>query len=147
LCGEFGAGGDAELGVDVRQVHLDGAGGDEQAPGDGVVAQAVAGEAGDLSFGGGQAGPAGGGAFAAAAFAGGVGDRGVQGDGLALFPCLGEAVVAEGVPGLAGGVCGGATVGGVSGRLVVQRLAGRVGCGEHTGRVGVALAGGGEHAE
>ena len=43
LGGEFGAGGNAELGEDVGQVHLDGAGGDEQPPGDGVVPQAFAG--------------------------------------------------------------------------------------------------------
>ena len=67
LCGQFGAGGEAELGEDVRQVRLDGAGGDEQAPGDGLVPQAVADQADDLQFGGGQAGPAGGGSFAAAA--------------------------------------------------------------------------------
>src|SRR5947207_15988821 len=58
LGGEFGAGGDAELGEDVGHVHLDGAGGDEQAPGDGVAPQAFADETDDLSFGWGQAGPA-----------------------------------------------------------------------------------------
>ena len=73
LCGEFGAGGDVELGEDVGQVHLDGAGGDEQPPGDGLVPQAFADQADDLSFGRGQAGPASGGAFTSAAFAGGVG--------------------------------------------------------------------------
>jgi hypothetical protein len=69
--GEFGAGGDAELGEDMGQVHLDGARSDEKPPGDGVVPQAFADQADDLSFGGGQAGPAGGGSFAAAALAGG----------------------------------------------------------------------------
>src|SRR5580704_15026613 len=103
LCGEFGAGGDAELAEDVGQVHLDGAGRDEQPPGDGVVAQAFADEADDLQFGGSQAGPAGGEAFAAAAAAGGVGHRVAEGESLAFFPCLGEAVFAEGMPGLAGG--------------------------------------------
>ena len=43
------------------------AGGDEQPPGDGVVAQALADQADDLPLGRGQAGPAGGGAFASAA--------------------------------------------------------------------------------
>jgi hypothetical protein len=42
LCAQFGAGGDTELGEDVGQVHFDGAGGDEQPPGDGVVPQAFA---------------------------------------------------------------------------------------------------------
>jgi hypothetical protein len=65
LGGQFGAGGDAELGEDVGQVHLDGAGGDEQPPGNGVVPQAFAGQAGDLQLRGSQAGPARGGAFAA----------------------------------------------------------------------------------
>ena len=40
----------------MRQVHLDGAGGDEQPLGDGVVPQAFAHEADDLQFGGGEAG-------------------------------------------------------------------------------------------
>jgi hypothetical protein len=119
LCGQFGAGGDAELGEDVGQVHLDGAGGDEQPPGDGIVPQAFGDQADDLSFGGGQAGPAGGGAFAAAALAGGVGYRVVEGECLAFFPCLGEAVVAEDVPGLADGACGGVAVGGESGGQVL----------------------------
>src|SRR5208282_5517845 len=73
LCGQFGAGGDAELGEDVGQVHLDGAGGDEQAPGDGVVPQAFADKTDDLQLSGGQAGPARGGALASAALAGGIG--------------------------------------------------------------------------
>jgi hypothetical protein len=34
LCGQFDAARDAELGEDVRHVHLDGAGGDEWAPGE-----------------------------------------------------------------------------------------------------------------
>jgi hypothetical protein len=110
----------------VGQVHLDGAGGDEQPPGDGVVPQAFADEADDLQFGGGQAGPAGGGSFAAAPFAGGVGYRVVEGESLAFFPRLREAVVAEGVPGLAGGVFGGAAVGGESGCQVQQRPPGRI---------------------
>jgi len=115
LYGQFGAGVDAELGVDVGQVHLDGPGGDEQALGDGVVSQAFADQADYLSFGGGQAGPAGGGSFASAALAGGVGDRVAEGESLALFPRLREGVIAEGVPGLAGGACGCAAVGGESG--------------------------------
>jgi len=69
LCGQSGAGGDAELGKDLGQVHFDGAGSDEQLPGDGIVAQAFADKTDDLSFGGGQAGPTRGGSFAAAAFA------------------------------------------------------------------------------
>jgi len=44
----LGAGGDAELGEYVGQVHLDGGVSDEQAPGDGVVAQAFPDEADDL---------------------------------------------------------------------------------------------------
>ena len=94
LYGQFGAGGDTELGEDVGQVHFDGADGDEQPPGDGVVPQAFADQADDLPFGGGQAGPAGGGAFAAAAFAGGIGHRVVEGEPVAFFPYLREAVVA-----------------------------------------------------
>jgi hypothetical protein len=47
LCGQFGAGGEAELGEDVGQVNLDGPGGDEQPPGNGVVPQAFADQAGD----------------------------------------------------------------------------------------------------
>src|SRR5271169_840625 len=143
LGGEFGAGGDAELGEDVRQVRLDGAGGDEQPPGDGVVPQAFADQADDLQFGGGQAGPAGGGSFAAAALAGGIDHRVVEGESVAFFPCLREAVVAEDVPGLAGGARGGVTVGGESGCQVLQRPPGRVGGGEQAGGVGEALAGGG----
>ena len=99
----------------MRQVHLDGAGGDEQPPGDGVVPQALADQADDLPFGGGQAGPAGGGAFAAAALAGGVGYRVVEGKCLAFFLRLGEPVAAKGMPGLAGGEFGGAAVGGEPG--------------------------------
>src|ERR1700730_9650368 len=114
LCGQSGAGGDAELGEDVGQVHLDGAGGDEQPPGDGVVPQALADEADDLQFGGGQAGPAGSRAFASAALARRVGHRVVEGEPLAFFPCMGETVFAEGLPGLAGGAGGGAPDGGES---------------------------------
>ena len=58
-----------------------------------------------------------------------------------------EAVLAEDVPGLAGGACGGAAVGGESGCQVPQRPPGRVGGGEQARGVGEALAGGGEHAE
>ena len=49
---------------------------------------------------------------------------------MALFPGLGEAVLAEDVPGLADGVFGGAAVGGESGDQVAQRLtsAGNPGC-------------------
>jgi len=114
----------------VGQVDLDGGGGDEQPPGDGVVPQAFAGQADDFSFGRGQAGPAGGGAFAPAALAGSVGDRVVEGESLALFLCLGEPVAAKHVPGLAGGVCGRVAVGGESGGQVPQRLPGRVGGGQ-----------------
>src|SRR5580704_7217059 len=147
LGGEFGAGGDAELGEDVGQVHLDGTGSDEQPPGDGVVPQAFGDQADDLQFGGGQAGPAGGGAFASAALAGGVGDRVVEGESLAFFPCLGEAVFAEGLPGLANGAGGRGAVSSESGRQVQQRIPGRVGGGQQACRVGEALAGDGEHAE
>src|SRR5580704_395834 len=147
LGGEFGAGGDAELGEDVGQVHLDGAGGDEQAPGDGVVPQAFADQPDDIQFSRGQAGPARGGSFAAAALAGGVGHRVVEGKFLALFPGLGEAVLAEDVPGLAGGAGSGRAVGGEAGSQVAQRLPGRAGGGEQAGGVGEALAGRGEHAE
>jgi hypothetical protein len=80
LCGQFGAGGDAELGEDVGQVHFDGAGRDEQPPGDGVVPQAFADEADDLQLGWGQAGPPRGGALAAAALAGSVGYGVVEGE-------------------------------------------------------------------
>jgi hypothetical protein len=59
----------------VGQVHLDGAGGDEQPLGDGLVPQAVTDQADDLQFGGSQAGPAGGGTFATAALAGRLGSR------------------------------------------------------------------------
>ena len=79
----------------MGQVCLDGAGGDEQSPGDGVVPQAFADKADDIQLGRGQAGPAGGGALAAAAFAGGIGDRVVEGEFLTFFPCQREAVVAE----------------------------------------------------
>ena len=128
----------------MGQVHLDGAGGDEQLPGDGVVPQALADQAHDLQFGRGQAGPAGGGAFAATALAGGVGDRVVEGEPLAFFLCLGEPVVAEYVPGLAGGICGRVAVGGKSGGQVLQRPPGRFGGGQQAGGVGEALAGRGE---
>src|SRR5215472_9155211 len=141
LYGEFGPGGDAELGEDVRQVHLDGAGGDEQAPGDGVVPQAFAHEADDLQFGGGEAGPAGRGPLASAALACCEGDRIVEGKCLALFPCPGEAVVAEGMPGLGGGTCSGVAGGGEAGGQVLQRPAGGFGGGQQAGRVGVAFAG------
>jgi hypothetical protein len=147
LCGQFGAGVDAELGEDVGEVHFDCAGGDEQAPGDGVVAQALGHEAGDLEFGGGEAGPAGCGPFAAAAFACEVGDRVVEGEPVALFPCLGEAVVSEGVPGLAGGAGGGSAVGGESGCQVPQPGPGGVGGGQEPGRIAVALAGTRQDAE
>src|SRR5271165_2004200 len=147
LGGQFGAGGDAELGEDVGQVHLDGAGGDEQPPGDGFVPQALAGQADDLQFGRGQAGPARGGPFATAAPAGGVGHRVDQGEVLALVPRLPEAVLTEDLPGLAGGGRGGAAVGGESGGQVVQRPPGRVGGGQQPGSVGEPLTGGGEHAE
>ena len=70
----------------------------------------------------GQAGPAGGGAFAAAALAGGVGDCVVEGESLAFFLCLGEPVLPEGVPGLAGGAGGRVAVGGEAGGQVLQRL-------------------------
>jgi hypothetical protein len=59
----------------VGQVHLDGAGGDKQPPGDGIITQAFADQADDLQFGRGQAGLAGGGPLAAAALANGVGHR------------------------------------------------------------------------
>ena len=98
LCGQFGAAGDAKFGENVRQVHLDGAGSNEQPPGDGLVPQAFADQAGNLPFGRGQAGPAGGGSFAAAALASGIGHCVVEGEFLALFPCLGETIVAEDVP-------------------------------------------------
>src|SRR3984957_15016779 len=128
-CGQFGAGVDVQLGENVGQVHLDSAGGDEQAPGDSVVPQAFADQADDLQFGGGQAGPPGGGTFAAAALAGRVGYRIVQGESLALFPCLGEAVVAQDTPGLAGGARGCAAVSGESGGQVLQPPPGRGGGG------------------
>ena len=131
----------------MGQVHLDGAGGDEQPPGDGIVPQAFADQADDLQLGRGQAGPALGGAFAAAALAGGIGHRVVEGESLAFFPRLGEAVVAEDVPGLADSTCGGAAAGGKSGGQVPERLAGSAGGGEQAGGVGAALAGRGEHAE
>jgi len=95
----------------------------------------------------GQAGPAGGGAFAAAALAGGVGDCVVEGESLAFFLCLGEPVLPEGVPGLAGGAGGRVAVGGEAGGQVLQRLSDRFGGGEQAGGVGETLAGGGEHAE
>jgi hypothetical protein len=71
----------------------------------------------DLEFGRGEAGPPGGGPFAAAAFACDVGDRVVEGEFLALFPCLGEGVCSKGVPGVAGG---GAAVGDESGCQIPQ---------------------------
>ena len=90
LYGEFGPGGDAELGEDVRQVHLDGAGGNEQPLGDGVVPQPIAHQADDLQFGGGEAGPADRGPLASAAPACCEGDRIIEAKCLALFPCLGS---------------------------------------------------------
>jgi hypothetical protein len=87
-------------------MHFDCAGGDEQPPGDGVVAQALGHKADNLEFGGGEAGPPGGGPFAAATSACDVGNRVVEGKPLALFPCLGEAVCSEDVPGVAGGAGG-----------------------------------------
>ena len=66
---------------------------------------------------------------------------------LAFCPGLGEALVAEDLPGLAGSARGGAAVGGESGRQVSQWPAGRVGGGEQAGGIGIALAGRGEHAE
>ena len=62
-------------------------------------------------------------------------------------PRLSEVVVAEDVPGVAGGPCGGAAVGGEAGGQVSQRAPGRVGCGEEAGGVGVPLPGLREHAE
>jgi hypothetical protein len=53
--GQFGPGSDVQLGEDVGQVHLDGAGGEEQPPGDGLVPQALAGQADDLQLRGGPA--------------------------------------------------------------------------------------------
>ncbi len=131
----------------MGQVHLDGAGGDEQPAGDGVVAQAYADQADDLPFGRGQAGPAHGGSFTAAALAGGIGHRVVESKSRAFFPRRREAVLAEDVPGLADGAPGGAAVGGEAGCQVEQRPAGRFGGGEQACGVGEAFAGCGEHAE
>jgi hypothetical protein len=47
---QVGAGGDAELGVDLGQVLADGVGAHEQLLGDLQVAQPLAGEAGDLQL-------------------------------------------------------------------------------------------------
>ena len=61
---------------------------------------------------------------------GGIGHGVVEGECLALVPCLGEAVVADGMPRLTDGAVGGAAVGGESGGQVLQRLPGRVGGGQ-----------------
>ena len=53
---EVFAGGDAELGEDVAEVPLDGAGADEQLRGDLLVGAAVSGQFRDLGFLGGEVG-------------------------------------------------------------------------------------------
>jgi hypothetical protein len=60
---ELGAGAEPEFGVDVGEVGLYRARGDEQRGGDVLVGQQVADESDDVAFGGGQRGPAAGGAL------------------------------------------------------------------------------------
>ena len=76
--GEFAVGCEVELGVDVGEVGLYGAGRAQESFCDFGVGEAVFDEGDDLGLGGGQAGPAGGGPFAFAASPTGVGDGFVE---------------------------------------------------------------------
>src|ERR1700758_1789281 len=86
LLNELDARGEAEFGVDVGEVGLHGARGDEKPCGDVLVAESFADQSDDVSLGGGERGPAAGGSFAFAPAALRVGDRLVGGQGGALGP-------------------------------------------------------------
>src|SRR6516165_1136864 len=75
LLGELHAGAESEFGVDVGEVGLHGARGDEKPRGDVVVGEPFADQSYDVALGGGERGPAGARPFALAATALGVRDR------------------------------------------------------------------------
>jgi hypothetical protein len=85
--GEFGAGADAELAVDARQVGLHGAGAHEQRPGDLLVGASGGGQLGDLGLGRGDGGR--GGRAQADAAKLGLGPLGPQGGAELLKGCQG----------------------------------------------------------
>ncbi len=95
--GQFGPVGDAELGEDVAEVGLDRRAAHEEGFGDLGVGATGGHLADHLQLGGGEAVPAGGGAFALTSAPEGVGDGGVEVEFEALGVCGVETSVAEGV--------------------------------------------------
>src|SRR5918996_2442417 len=92
---ELDAVGHAELGVDVRQVRLDGVAAHEKTGRDLGVGEAIDGQPDNLELGGGEAGPARGRSAPAAAGPPGVGHGVVEREAGTLGPGGGEVLVAE----------------------------------------------------
>src|SRR5918996_1069542 len=109
---ELDAVGHAELGVDVRQVRLDGVAAHEKTGRDLGVGEAIDGQPDNLELGGGEAGPARGPSAPAAAGPPGVGHGVVEREAGTLGPGGGEVLVAERLAEAGdGGIVGGAVDG------------------------------------